>query len=279
VDEAVRALANQFNSDLLACYTGIYGYAGTAGTNPFASTVDPVADVVGVLRDQLCPKQGRILVIGGVEDTAARKLAEFKSAQNAGDTSLFRDGTLGRLQGLLIGYDGSRPTHTAGTITTGLIAKAATAVLAGVKSFLVTTAASTGACALLVGDIIEIAGHSAPYVVTAACTQASAASDATLAVEPGLRTALAGSEAITVKSTHKVNIACHPQAFGAVVRVLDDNIEGAPTLGKKMSMTDPVSGLSLTLAYMPGDELNQWMLSIFYGCALVRPEFAARLAG
>ena len=36
VSEAVRALANTVNENLLANYTKVYGYTGTAGTTPFA---------------------------------------------------------------------------------------------------------------------------------------------------------------------------------------------------------------------------------------------------
>src|SRR5438270_158144 len=35
VSEAVRALANQVNSDVFTLYKDVYGYTGTAGTTPF----------------------------------------------------------------------------------------------------------------------------------------------------------------------------------------------------------------------------------------------------
>lgn len=280
VQEAARALAYQLNSDILANYTSIYGYAGTAGTDPFASNVNPVVDVKRVLDFQKCPDGNRMLVVGHAEETAALKLTDLRYFQYSGDKDAFRRGQVGTLFGINVFRDVQRPTHTAGSITTGLIAKAATAVAAGATSFAATTAASTGACDLKVGDIIQI-GSSAleTYTLTAVAVQASAATDVTLAISPGLRTALAGSEAITVKASHGVNIACDPGAFAVVMRTPPNSIEGAPVYGPSMVMADPVTGIPLKLSYLPGYHAAQWELSMLYGTAVIDPRRAARLAG
>lgn len=279
LDESVRALANSISANVLAKYKSIYGYAGTAATNPFTTNIDPTADLRGILNNQLCPDAPRYLWVGSDEETAALKLAEFKSYSNRGDAETLKTGKIGYVNGFEVLRDSQRPTHTAGTITTGLIAKAATAQALGDKTIVCTTAASTGACALLAGDIISFAGHSQTYVLTADATQTSANTDVTLAIEPGLTTALAGSEAVSVKATHKVNIGGDPSGFALVMRVLPDSIAGAPTFGTHLAMTDSETGVPLKLSYYPGYHSAQWEVSVLWGAAVVDPRKLARLAG
>lgn len=284
VSEAVRGLANQVNSDVFALYKDIYGYTGTAGTTPFPigsgnfpnSPTDAV-NLRKVLNKQLAPPDNRRAVLSLDAEANALALPAFSNFEQTGDPAVKIEGRLGRKFGLDWYYDQAVPTHTAGTITTGLIAKAATAVAAGVKSFLGTTAASTGAAALLAGDIIAIAGHTQTYVLTANATQASAASDVTLAIEPGLQNALVGSEAITVKASHVVNLGFHRDAFAFATRPVGDMVfKGGHEI---MQMTDPQTGLNLTLEVSRQHHQTSWELSILYGCKTIRRELAARLAG
>jgi hypothetical protein len=207
----------------------------------------------------------------------ALALPAFSNFEQTGDIAVKIEGRMGRKFGLDWYYDQGVPTHTAGTITTGLIAKAATAVAAGVKSFLATTAASTGAAALVVGDIIAIAGHTTTYVLTAAATQASAATDVSLAVEPGLERALVGSEAITVKASHVVSLGFHRDAFAFATRPLADLLfKGG---NEFMQMTDPQTGISLAIEVSRQYHQTVWELSILYGVKTIRRELAVRLAG
>lgn len=176
--------------------------------------------------------------------------------------------------------DQNVPTHTAGSITTGLICKAATAVAVGVTSLVATTAASTGACALVVGDIITFAGDAQTYVITEAATQASAATDVTIKFLPALKVAKTGSEAITVKASHVVNMAFHRDAIAFANRPLQQNASMINQLGSiSMSDVDPVSGLTLRLEVTREHKRIRFSYDILYGGVLVRPELACRLAG
>jgi hypothetical protein len=275
---------------VFALYKDIYGYTGTAGTTPFAigagnfpnSPTDAV-NLRKTLNKQLAPPDSRRAVLSLDAEANALALPAFANFEQTGDQGVKIEGRLGRKFGLDWYYDQAVPTHTAGTITTGLIAKAATAVAAGVKSFLGTTAASTGACALLAGDIINIAGHTQTYVLTANATQASAASDVTLAIEPGLQIALVGSEAITVKASHVVNLGFHRDAFAFATRPVGDMVfKGGSEI---LQMTDmgsngvPGTGINLTLEVSRQHHQTSWELSILYGCKTIRRELAARLAG
>jgi hypothetical protein len=271
--EAIRALANRVNSYIFGLYTGVYGFAGASGTTPFASSLGAAADVRKVLGRQLAPMDDRRLVID--PDAAANALTLLANAAYAGSDQAQINGQIGRRMGLDWFEDQVVPLHTAGTITTGLIAKASTAVAAGVKSFLGTTAASTGACALVVGDVIAIGGHTTTYVVTATATQASAASDVTIAVEPGLEIPLVGSEAITVKASHRVNLGFHKNAFAFASR----RLSSVAASDKMMSIADPVSGLVLRAELIRQNKQDYVDFDILYGASLIRPALAARLAG
>jgi hypothetical protein len=282
--EAVRQLANQVNSDVFLLYKDVYGYTGTAGTTPFAigsgnfpnSPTDAI-NLRKVLNAQLAPPDNRRAVLSLDAEANALGLPAFANFEQTGDQGVKIEGRLGRKFGLDWYYDQGNPTHTAGTITTGLISKAATAVALGLKTLLATTAASTGACALKAGDIILFAGDSQTYVLTADATQASASTDVTLTFEPGLKVAHTGSEAITVKASHVVNLGFHRDAFAFATRPVGDVIfKGGSEI---MQMTDPQTGINLTLEVMRQYKQTSWELSILYGVKTIRRELAARLAG
>lgn len=274
--EAVASLADQINSDIFSVYKGIYGYVGTAGTTPFASDYGAATDARKVLNKQKCPRHDRRMVIDPDAEANALKLTPFADASFSASPSVIQEGEIVRKLGFDWFSDQQVPTHTAGTITTGLIAKAATAQALGLKAVVATTAASTGACALLEGDIITFAGHSQTYVLTAAATQASAATDVTLNIEPGLQKALVGSEAITVKASHVVNLAFNRLAIAFASRPLEDT-EGLGNIIQTAS--DPVSKVTLRLEISREHKRTRFSYDILYGVKLVRRPLATRVAG
>lgn len=275
---AVKALANQVDNDILALYKKVYGYAGTAGTAPFASDLSAYTAARRNLQVQLADADPRYVVLDPDAEANVLLLRAFQDTGfGGGAEQLAVAGQFAKKLGATWGGDQNMPYHTAGTITTGLIAKAATAVAAGLKTFVATTAASTGACALVVGDVIAIAGHTNTYTLTATATQASAATDVTLAFEPALSQALVGSEAITVKASHRVNLLFHRDAFALACRPF----AGADpmNIGNFQFVTDPVSGLSLRLEVTRQHKRTRFAYDILYGVAAPRPEFASRIAG
>jgi len=285
--QAIRALANNVDSYILGFHTGVYGWVNEADTwsagartfvapiVPFVSTTATITTARTILNKQLAPLNDRRVVLNPDSEGNALSLPAFQYAAYAGNTGVIGEGQIGRKLGFDFAMDQNVPSHTSGTITTGLIAKAATAVALGVQSILVTTAGSSGACALVIGDIVQFAGHTQTYVVTAACTQAAAASDATLAFAPGLKKALVGSEAITVAGSHAVNLAFHRDAFAFASRPL----EGVDGLGSLItSAVDPISGLALRLEVSREHKRTRWSYDILYGAQLIRPELACRIA-
>lgn len=278
MDESIKALATAVNTDIFAEYKGIYGYTGTAGTTPFASDVTAATQAVKVLNQQQAAKPDRRAVLDFTAEANALALAPFRDASQSSDRDVVIEGEIGRKFGINWFSDDDVPTHTAGTITTGLIAKAATAQAVGDKTIVCTTAASTGACALVEGDIITFAGQTQTYVVTSAATQASASSDVTVNIEPGLVTALAGSEAVTVKATHVVNLAFHRDAFAFATRQMAQSIVEVGN-NQILSLPDPKTGLVLRLEVSRQYKQTVWDFDILWGAKLVRRQLATRIAG
>lgn len=276
VDAAAYALARAVNSSLFATYKGIGGYVGTAGTTPFGSDYTAASGARKVLNQQLAPLQNRRIVLDPDAEQKAIELGAFYKANESASDSVIKLGQIGTKLGFDWYMDQQVPSHTAGTITTGLIAKASTAVAAGLKTFVATTAASTGACALKAGDVIAIAGHTKTYALAADATQATAATDVTITITEGLEVALAGSEAVTVKADHVVNLAFNRDAFALAVRPL-----GQPQApgSKVMTMVDSETGLPLRLEVSRQHKQDNWSFDILWGVKLVRPELACRIAG
>lgn len=269
IKEAARAIAFDINADILSTYKAISAYAGTAGTNPFTTNVNPVVDLKEALDRQFTPDGARKLVIGYEEQTAALKLAEFKNNYQAGDSEAFRRGNLGSLFGMDIFRDGQRPTHTAGA-GSGYLVNNGAGYAAGTTSIVV----DTGTGALNDGDILTFAGHVTTYAVNAYAGGAG-----TITLKKPLTAAVADNEAITKAATHKVNLAFDVDAFALVMRVPDSTIMGAPIYGEHMVMTDPVTGIPLKLSYLPGYHLAQFELSALWGADCIDYRRAAILAG
>lgn len=279
LDSAMNALAEAINTQLWTNVKDFYSYVGTAGTTPFASNTDVIPDLRGQLAAEKCPKGQQRGVLNFAAEAAAQKRSEFRDASQAGKDSVVIEGELGKFFGVDWYSDDDVPTHTAGTITTGLIAKASTAQVVGDKTIVCTTAASTGACALVAGDIIVFAGHTQTYVVTAAATQASASTDVTVNIEPGLKVALAGSEAVSVKASHVLNTIFDRQAIVFVTRPLMSSMLDKRGGVVMETMTDPVTGIALRVELLRQYKQWVWDFDVLWGSKTLWREYGGRIAG
>lgn len=277
---AVEGLAASVNAAILANYIYVPNVVGTAGTTPFASDVTGATSAHTALTNALAPMSERRIVLNPTAYGTALALPTFYGALYSGDTSMVRDARIAHKFGFDWYEDQQIPTQVTGTITTGLIAKASTVQAVGLTTIVAHTAASTGAAALNAGDVIAIAGQTQTYALTAAATQASANTDVSLLITPPLAVALAGSEAITLKSTANsvVNLAFHKQAFAFASRPLGrDNMTMDTDL--TYQVTDPVSGISLRLSVREEFHRTRFAYDILYGTAPVRPTLACRILG
>lgn len=267
--EAVKAIANQVDDDLLALYKEVYGYAGTAGTTPFATDLAEYLEARKVLADQLAPMDPRYCVLDPTAEANALALRQFTDASFRGDNAGVINGTIGQKFGAQWVMDQNVPSHTAGADLTGAINDSG-AIAAGAKTLTVDGFSA----APNEGDIVTIAGVTGTYAVDAGTTTTS------LVLKNGLANGLAtgdNSEVITVKASHTPNLLFHRDAFALATRPFS----GADPLqiGTYQSAIDPVSGLALRLEVSREHKRTRFSYDILYGVQAVRPELAARIAG
>lgn len=273
LSEHLKALANDVDVFVLGLYTGVYGFAGVAGTTPFASDLSEAIDADKVLNDQVAPPDARRMLLGTAAkaNALANRAVQDATFRRAGADSL-RTGDIGELLGFLWAMNQNIPSHTAGTASGATTDNAGYAI--GVKT---VTLASAGTGTILVGDVITFAGDSQTYVVTEGDSDVS--DGGAISFEPGLKVAIPGSAtAITLKASHVANLAFHRDAFALATRTLGpaDGFLGGNVM---RTAVDPVSGLTLTLEVSREYARTKYQWRILYGAKLVRPELAARVAG
>lgn len=280
MSEAIRALANQVNADIHAEYPEIYGFTGTPGTTPFATTVQDAVNARKVLNQQVCPLQNRRGVLNFDAEANALALPAFSNVEQVGEQQAKIEGVIGRKFGIDWYADDQVLRH----VSTPLSAGAATvngahAIGAGStdngKTGTVSINKATNPSNLVRGDILTFAGDLQTYTVLANVTLA--VGNTTVSISPALRVAKTGGEAVTLAASHTVNLVFHRDAFAFANRPVADQLF---TGGNEISqMTDPVTGISIALEVSRQYHQTWWEFSILYGTRLVRPELAVRLAG
>lgn len=283
MSEAVKALAEYVNAQILAQYTGIYNLVGTPAVTPFNEST-PLVDVAAAARKLLnktdAPRLDRRGVLDFDAEAAAISLPAFSNANKRGDAGTIREGELGRVFGSDWFADGQIPTHTLGMVGTPLVDDAA-GIAAGVKLIHMdgfTTKPSVGDIFTFTNARASGSVDTQQYVVTASSVLVGTDSD--ISIEPGLKIALAAGDddaAITFVASHVVNLNFHRDAFAFASRpLIDSNPFGMRTVS---SLTDPVTGLSLRLEVDAQHKRTAYELDILFGTALIRPELATRIAG
>lgn len=272
--EAVKSLASAVNQHIFKQCKDFYGYVGTAGTTPFATDITDATAARKVLNKQLCPLDSRSGVLDVDAGANALALAAFNNNFASGDGKVITEGQLGRKLGFDWYEDQEVPTHTTTATAGAVTVKAANAV--GVSTIIVSKAAGADMSAKL-GDVFTIAGDSQTYIITEDVT-ITAAGDSTIKIAPKLQKAAAGTELITFKASHVLNVAFNRYAIAFATRPLQDPItEG---LGNKvLSAVDPVSGLTLRLEVSRQHKQTRFSYDILYGAKTVRRELGTRIAG
>lgn len=270
VEGAVKALAYALNASVWANYKKVFGWVGTPGTALYSTDADS-RNVRMRLNQQLCPREGRALVLDHVADAAALGLASFANFEQSGDQAVKIKGQIGEKFGLLHLSDDQVPTHTAGTGASYLVNDSGGMAIG---ETLVTV--DTGSGTILVGDVVTFAGHTQTYTVTAALASNQ------FSIYPPLIAAVADNAAVTVKGTGSSYVNClgfTRDAFALAVRPLEQtlrNIPGASTIAS-MTMIDELTGIPLRLEVLQQYKQVVWDLDILWGTACVYPEMATRL--
>lgn len=241
--QAMRAICNQIEVALfVAAYKASSRAIGTAGTTPFASNHNLIAEARQILVDNGCPMDNQVtLVMNTAAGTKMRNLAQLQKANEAGGTQLLRQGTLLDLQQIMMKESAGISVHTKGT-GTGYLFNGAHA--AGVT----TIAADTGSGTLLAGDVLTFENDASTraYVANTALSGGSFTIGA-----PGLMNAEDAGDDITIGNSYTPNVMFHKRALELAIRP-PAAPEGGDAAVDSMIVQDPWSGLVFEIAVYKG---------------------------
>ena len=266
--EAVKSLANEVVRFILALGSKFFGYVTPEGGSPLAAfgaatpTTKDATSLMTVLNKQVAPLDPRYAVLSATAHGNALNVRAFQDASFGGGPLALIEGKLAPKFGFGWFMDQNVQTHTAGT-GAGYLVNSTTLVV-GDK----VIPADTGTGTILVGDLVTFAGHTQTYVVT------SALSGGSFSIEPGLVSVPANNAAITLKTSHVMNLGFHRDAIAFATRPLAASGHPGSIIDTQV---DPVSGLALRLEVTREHKRDRFSFDILYGAAVIRRELGARL--
>jgi len=272
IAEAMRGLVNEVETDLVANYIHTSRAYGTISTIPFTSGLAELAQMHKILVDNGSPITDKQMVLNTVDGASLRSNTGLTNVNNAGSSETLREGIFGRLQGFAVRESGQFVDHTPGT---GSSATSDTTGYAIGETSITLADAGTGT--ILAGDVITFAGDTNKYVVK---TGAGAVATATIVIQaPGLRKALSTTPAaLTVVASYSVSMAFNRNAIHLLTRAPALPEEGDLAIDR-MTITDPISGLSFEISIYPGYRKVRYEIALAWGFKVVKTEHTALLIG
>jgi hypothetical protein len=273
IAQAIRAVANEVESDLAGLQATFSRAYGTAGTTPFGTANDytDASNVLKILKDNGSPQSDNQLVINTA--AGANFIGKQSAVNSAGTDSMLRQGVLLDLAGMPLRESAQIADFTAGTGSSATTDDSGYAVGATVL-----TLASAGTGTLLAGDVVTFAGDSNKYVITSGDADVSGGGTITLAA-PGLRVAMStATKAITVVASAARNMAFNRSALVLAARAPARPEEG-DMAEDVIVITDPRSGLSMEFAMYKGYRKVRYEVGLAWGVKNIKPEHTALLLG
>jgi hypothetical protein len=244
---------------------------GTAGTAPFASNTDVLAEAYKILTENASPRDDLQCVINPAAAYNLRKLDILKKANESGD-NMYRTAILGNLYGFMINESAGVALHTAGTGSTTY----AVNLLAGYAAGSKTIALDGGSGTILAGDVFtnsQSGRDSNKYVVKTALTAGSLVLN-----NPGIVEAWVNDDITAVGASYRANLAFDRYGIHIVTRapLMPEGGDGADDV---QMITDPVSGLSFQIAMYGQYRQRMIEVAIAYDCKVVQPESVVTIMG
>lgn len=269
IKQAMRAIVNEIEIDL--CSTIALGASrayGTAGTNPFATDFNAMAEVRKILVDNGSPTLDITAVLNTEAGAKLRNLAQLQKANEAGNDQLLRQGVLLDLQGIALKESAGIATHVAGT------GASYTSTAAGFAIGTTSIPLITGTGTVIAGDVVTFAGDTNKYIVVTGV----AAPGTIVIAEPGLRKAIpASATAMTIAATSVSNIVFQRNSAELIMRPIAT--PDGDAADDSMIIQDPHSLLVFEIRSYKGYRKAMFEVSAAWGQKLWKPEFAAQLLG
>lgn len=266
IAQGMRTLRNEAEaSAALAIKQGASRAVGTAGTNPFSSSLDGIVDVRKVLADNGAPMADLQLVFDTTSGAALRKLGIIQQADQAGSAEERRSGNLMRQFGFELRESAGIAAHTKGT-GASYVTSGATAVNTR------DAALVTGTGTVLAGDVVTFAADSAnKYVVNGGV---SAPGTITLG-RPGIRRAagIPTGNALTVGDSYTPILAFERSAVVGIMRppIMPAN----PTI--QQTLVSDLQGMTYLMLDISQYGQRSWELHLAWGFKVVQGEHVALL--
>lgn len=267
--QAIRALANEMESDLAGLHIAASRAYGTAGTAPFASDLSDTAQLRKILSDNGAPLTDLQMVLDSTAGAKMRTLTQLTKANEAASDSLLRQGVLTDVHGFALRESAQVKTFTKGS------GAAYTTTAAGFAVGTTSIPLITGSGTVLAGDVVTFAGDTNKYGVATGV----AAPGTIVLAEPGLRQAIPNSAtAMTIGNTSARNMAFARSAIVLATRVPEMPEEGDQA-EDGMMITDPRSGLTFEVLMYKGKRKVRYEIGIAWGVKLIKPEHTGILLG
>lgn len=273
LQQAIRTLVNEMETDLAALHIYASRAYGDGGTTPFASTLADSAQVRKILDDNGAPAD-RGLVIDTAAGAALRTLGQLTKANEAGTDSMLRQGVLLDMHGFAI----RESAQVKQLVTSGTGASATTDAAGYAIGATTITLASAGTGTIIAGDVIRFTGDTEQYLVVTGDADVSNGGSVVIAA-PGLRKAIAASAtAITVEEASSRSMAFSRDAIILATRApaLPD---GGDMADDRMLVTDPRSGITLELSVYKQYRQVQYEVAAAWGVKALKPAHIALMLG
>jgi len=274
IKQAMRGITNSIEAAIAAeAYKNASRAYGTAGTTPFASNFNDVAEVRKILFDNGVPvDDGQLsLVMNSAAGTNLRQLATLTGVNTSGSDDTLRRGELLNLQGFSLRESAQIQSHTKGTAT-GFDANGGEPVG---ETTIVVDGSDSGT--ILAGDVVTWAGDSNKYIVNS--TTASGAATGNIVIgAPGLQSALADTVEGTIGDSFTANVGFHRNALELAVRPLAQPFGGDSAVDM-MNVQDPVSGLVYQICVYKGFKKAMIDITVLYQAKAWNPHAIAVLLG
>lgn len=276
IQQGMRTLVNEIESDLAGLHVKASRAYGTAGTAPFGTAAD-LSDSAGALR--ILEENGAqgldfqlVLGTGAMANLRGKQSVLFK-VNESGREDMLRNGITDRLQNLAL-----RQSAQIKTVVSGTGAASTTNATGYAVGATVITLASAGTGTILAGDVISFAGDTNKYLVVAGDTDVSNGGAITIAA-PGLMKAIpAAATAVTLSATSARNMFFARSAIALATRAPALPPQGDSAVDR-MIVTDPLTGLSFEVSMYAQYRQMQFEIAMAWGCAAVKSEHIGLLLG
>jgi hypothetical protein len=275
--QAMRTITNKIESHAaLTLSLGASRAIGTAGTTPFGSNFNEIAELRQILVDNGMPLDGQATVaMNSNAGTKLRNLAQLQKVNEAGGEELLRRGELLNLQGLMLKESNGIANHVKGTATAGRTNNAA-GVAVG-ETVIPLENITAGATGYKAGDVVTFAADAVNKYVVEIGLASGATGNITIAA-PGLRVALPDNNTVTVLENYAGNVAFHRAAAELVIRPPAQPFGGDAAVDR-MTIQDPFSGVVYEIAVYKGYGKVMFDVTTFYAAKVWKPDFVATLLG